>query len=122
MATFLLGVARYGEWAQALFRSRVLFHAPKRAWAPSAGARHWPRAALLPGPLCDWFVLANRVQAELGFTNAECAVALRESLGGGQTASRKDFAVSRSTETSWEMPRSAMVTPNSRFIRIMVIG
>ena len=38
------------------------------------------------------------------------------------TASRKRSAVSRSTETSCETPRSAMVTPNRRFIRAMVIG
>ena len=37
-------------------------------------------------------------------------------------ASRKRSAVSRSTETSCDTPRSAMVTPNSRFMRAMVIG
>ena len=42
--------------------------------------------------------------------------------GDGYTASLIFAAVSRSTETSCETPRSAMVTPNRRFMRAMVIG
>ena len=38
------------------------------------------------------------------------------------TASRIFSASCRSTETSWLTPRSAMVTPNNRFILAMVIG
>ena len=37
-------------------------------------------------------------------------------------ASRMRSAALRSTETSCETPRSAMVTPNRRFMRAMVIG
>src|SRR6516162_7044152 len=37
-------------------------------------------------------------------------------------ASRKRSAVCRSTETSCETPRSAMVTPKRRLMRAMVIG
>ena len=37
-------------------------------------------------------------------------------------ASRRRSASSRLTETSWLTPRSAMVTPNRRFMRAMVIG
>jgi hypothetical protein len=36
--------------------------------------------------------------------------------------SRKLSAVCKSTETSWLTPRSAMVTPNRRSMRLMVIG
>ncbi len=42
--------------------------------------------------------------------------------GSAQPASRKRSAVSRSTETSCETPRSAIVTPKRRFILAMVIG
>ena len=37
-------------------------------------------------------------------------------------ASRKLSAVSRSTDTSCETPRSAMVTPKRRLMRAMVMG
>ncbi len=38
------------------------------------------------------------------------------------TPLRAAFRGLRSAETSCETPRSAMVTPNSRFIRAMMIG
>ena len=64
--------------------------------------------------------------ARLGSTSRRCVPKSR----GGRSSRRRRArppsliftAASRSTETSCETPRSAMVTPNRRFMRAMVIG
>ncbi len=76
-------------------------------------------------------------KTKTGFTiqRAKKAPSLRRGVGrirgasspntifsGYQLASRNRSAACKSTDTSWLMPFSCMVTPNSRFMRLMVIG
>ena len=49
-------------------------------------------------------------------------MAVQQSVGLRAYCAAMASAWCRSTETSWETPRSAMVTPNSRSMRAMVTG